>query len=70
MNKEIVLSYLKKNGPRFQVTLLQTQAQAVWIQIIELDYLRRMKIGIKSVKILYDLYFPIVLYIFPMIPTL
>ena len=68
MNKEIVLSYLKKNGLRFQVTLLQTQA--VWIQIIELDYLRHMKIGIKSVKILYDLYFPIVLYIFPMIPTL
>ena len=55
MNKEIVLSYLKKNGLRFQVTLLQTQAQAVWIQIIELDYLRHMKIGIKSVKILYDL---------------
>ena len=53
MNKEIVLSYLKKNGLRFQVTLLQTQA--VWIQIIELDYLRHMKIGIKSVKILYDL---------------
>ena len=69
MNKEIVLSYLKKNGLRFQVTLLQTQAQAVWIQIIELDYLRHMKIGIKSVKILYDLYLPI-LYIFPMIPTL
>ena len=69
MNKEIVLSYLKKNGLRFQVVTL-LQAQAVWIQIIELDYLRRMKIGIKSVKILYDLYFPIVLYIFPMIPTL
>ena len=69
MNKEIVLSYLKKKWTQVSGNTF-TQAQAVWIQIIELDYLRHMKIGIKSVKILYDLYFPIVLYIFPMIPTL
>ena len=37
MNKELVLSYLKKKWTRVSCN---TFTQAVWIQIIKLDYLK------------------------------